>query len=236
MDFKNLKMRKIRRDDIETLNTIFNQQLDEATTHLEICPWTESDRLTWLNSHSPKHPVYVGEIEDKIVCWCSINPYRTEYYYSGVATIELHIDKSVGESTTALQRSLVKLLERQALKLSYHKLMVMAATSNPQLLNMYRSLNFRDVGVLRQHGFYKGELADMTLLERCLQINVKSLTEEYRKNYPFYEEYFQKQQNDYETQMRNNGMIPSPDTPGKWIFPPAEHPFEIDPDFSEPLD
>jgi phosphinothricin acetyltransferase len=42
-----------------------------------LTPLEPSDRQQWLEDHVPeKYPVYVAEIDGKVVGWCSLSPYR----------------------------------------------------------------------------------------------------------------------------------------------------------------
>ena len=212
-------MRKMKRSDIDTLNDIFNQQINNPGTHLELSPWNRDDRMVWLEEHSNRNPVYVGEANGKVVCWMSINPYSSEYYYAGVGRLEIHIDKKI--ATFTMYQSLLKFAENQSRKLGYHKLMIRIIEKNRTLLHQYRNMGFRDVGTLRNHGFYQGKLVNMVLLERLLPVDMKKITQSYRERYPFYDEYFLAKEKEYEAQMVRNGMMHNPSDQTQWISVPS---------------
>ena len=176
--------------------------------------------MYWLQEHSNRKPVYVGECDGKVICWAAMNQYSSEYYYAGVGRIELHIDQTIG--TAEMYQSLMKFMEIQAKELGYHKLMVRIVENNRTLLHQYRNMGFRDVGTLRNHGFYQGNLVNMVLLERILPVDIKKLTQAYRDTYTFYDEYFINKDKKYEQQMIRNGMMRDPEDPSRWISEPTQ--------------
>ena len=72
-----MKIRIARQADLVQIAEIYNQAvaLKSATADLE--PIEPGDRVQWLEEHVPeKYPIYVAEVDEKIVGWCSLSPYR----------------------------------------------------------------------------------------------------------------------------------------------------------------
>lgn len=221
-----ITIRKVRRSDIDGMNRIFNDGMKNGGAYLDIDPKGEGYRLEWLAQHDKKHPVFVGELDGQMVCWAALSRYSSDYPYDGVVVLSLHVDGGAG--IQGLHESLLRFMEEQAAGLGYYKLIVSIFASNRTELHRYRTAGFRDVGVFRNHGFYKGELVDMVYMERLLPVELADLKEYYRRAYPFYEEYFCREEVLQELHMQRNGMMRSPDDPDKWIPMPKEASYQED--------
>lgn len=208
-------MRKARRTDVDAMNHIFNEGMKQAGSCLDIDEKDEAYRLEWFASHDKRHPVFVGELDDTVICWAALNRYSGEYPYDGVAVLDMRLDPNI--TITGLWDSLLHFVEAQARELGYYKLVVSLFANNRGALHSYRAAGFRDVGIYRNHGFYKGELMDMVFMERMLPYDMEQLKRQYRKNYSFYEEFFCREEAIQELQMLRNGMVRSPEDPNIWV-------------------
>ena len=213
-------MRKARRGDIQAMNRIFNEGVKTEGGSLHIDCKTEDYWLEWFSAHDKKHPVFVGELEEQVVCWAAMSRYSWEYPYDGVAVLSTYLDPAV--NFQSVQESLLRFVEGQARELGYYKLVVSVVANNRAALHAYRTTGFRDVGIYRNHGFYKGELVDMVFMERLLPVDMNRLRTYYREHYPFYEEYFAREEAMQELQMLRNGMMRSPENPDQWIPAPKD--------------
>lgn len=214
-------MRKAKRTDVEAMNRIFNSCMKIEGTVLDIDNKDEESRLEWFAEHDRKHPVFVGELDGTVICWASLDRYSWEYAYDGVSVLSMHLDPNI--VITGLRDSLLRFVESQARELGYYKLVVSIFASNRTALHSYRAAGFRDVGIYRNHGYYKGELMDMVFMERMLPCDMEQLKNHYREQYPCYEEFFTREEALQEIQMLRNGMMRSPEDPTKWV-PVAKDP------------
>lgn len=157
---------------------------------LEIDQRPEEYYREWLHYHraNKRCPVYVGTSAGKVIWWVALGESPGGYPFDGVAMVETGIPEEY--SGTDLTDLLLRFLEQQAAKLGYYKLMAFLESEQRYLLHTYRRVGFRDVGVLRSHGYRKGKLVDLVVLERILPADMKGLEEYYRKNYDFYDDYF----------------------------------------------
>ena len=208
-------MRRARRSDADAINDIFNQAVTEGESDLDIDVKDTEYRRQWLAYHSRRHPVYVGELEGRVVCWVALSPYSGHYAYDGVAELEMYVAPQYRHQ--GLGGLLLKFIEQQAMNLGYYKIVLSVYAANLQALHAYRRAGYRDVGVFRNHGYRKGKLYDMVFMERLLPVDMEALNRYYRETYPFYEEYFHREEALYEAQMLRNGMVRSEENPDQWI-------------------
>ena len=218
-------MRRARRTDAAAINYIYNQAVEDGDSILEIDVKGQSYREEWLAAHDRRHPVYVGEAEGKVVCWVALSPYNAHYPYDGVAELSVYVERSFRHQ--GLGSLLLKFIEQQATQLGYCKIILSVYATNLNALHAYRRAGYRDVGVFRSHGYNKGKLYDIVCMERLLPVDMEALNRHYRHTYPFYEEYFRREEAIYEAQMLRNGMVRSQEDPTKWI-PGGEHAGYVD--------
>jgi phosphinothricin acetyltransferase len=90
-----MKIRKARKEDLPLINEIYNQAVQQGfcTAHLEEVDMQE--RVRWFSSHHPAHfPVFVAVIEEKVVGWVSLGPYREDRQaLAHVAEVSYYVDE-----------------------------------------------------------------------------------------------------------------------------------------------
>lgn len=186
-----MKMRRARVEDAAAIQGI--DQSMGGTMGLEIGQRPEDYYKEWLAYHrsSKRHPAFVGTAGGKVVWWVALGESPGGYPFDGVATVEMGVPQQY--SGTDLTDLLLRFLEQQAIKLGYYKLMACLNGEQRYLLHIYRRVGFRDVGILRSHGYCQGKLVDLVLLERLLPQDMAALEEYYSEQYSFYQEYFREE-------------------------------------------
>ena len=72
-----MKIREANFDDIISINDIYNQSIPSKSSTADILPLPISDRKKWLKDHQKEnYPVFVAEINDEVIGWISLSPYR----------------------------------------------------------------------------------------------------------------------------------------------------------------
>jgi phosphinothricin acetyltransferase len=72
-----MEIRIAQEADLVQIVEIYNQAIALRSATADLTPVEPSDKQQWLEEHVPeKHPVYVAKVDDKIVGWCSLSPYR----------------------------------------------------------------------------------------------------------------------------------------------------------------
>jgi phosphinothricin acetyltransferase len=63
--------------DLPVIVSIYNQAVPTRRSTANTIPWTIEGRTTWFNEHKPNHhPIFVGEVNNQVVGWCSLSVYR----------------------------------------------------------------------------------------------------------------------------------------------------------------
>ena len=146
----------------------------------------------WLHFHRAckRYPAFVGTEDGEVVWWVALGEYPGGYPFDGVAVVEMGIPER--KAATDLTDLLLRFLEQQAIRLGHYKLIAYLDAEQRYLLHTYRRVGFRDVGTLRCHGYRKGKLVDLVIMERLLTTDMEALEEYYSKSYHFYRDYFDK--------------------------------------------
>jgi L-amino acid N-acyltransferase YncA len=72
-----MKIRIAQQADLAQIVEIYNQAVASRAATADLDPIEPGDRVQWFEEHAPeKYPVYVAEVDDKVVGWCSLSPYR----------------------------------------------------------------------------------------------------------------------------------------------------------------
>ena len=68
-------IRLAEKKDIVSINDIYNQAVAARFETADIDPISYADRLKWYDLHNKtRYPVFVYEIDEKVVAWLSISP------------------------------------------------------------------------------------------------------------------------------------------------------------------
>ena len=216
-----IKMRMIRKTDIDYLMDISNSVIGDNPMNLNINKNTSEDIIKKISRHSKHYPIYIGECKDGPICWLSFKPFSSEYPFDNVAVFEICIDKA--HKYDGLEKSLISFAEQQADILGYTKIITYIVSGNVPFANFFISSGYREVGVLKKHGYYKGKLIDFVMLEKIINTRIDNVNKYYRENYDFYNNYFTDKENSETERLEKAGMLRSEKDPHKWYFPMEEN-------------
>lgn len=181
-------IRNARKADAEAINRIFNEAVETGGANLDIDTKDTAYRQKWLAAHDKRHPVIVCEKDGEVIGWASISPWGSRYTYDWVGELSIYVARE--HRGQGLGSELLRRLEKRAEETGYCKLMMQVFATNYPALHAYRTAGYRDVGTMRCHGFYKGAMEDIAVLERILPYDEEKLKAYYKDSYPFYKEYF----------------------------------------------
>ena len=69
-------IRKANKSDLIVINDIYNQSVKQKYLTADIDLISIEERRKWFDSHDENNPVIVAEVNDRVVGWISISPYR----------------------------------------------------------------------------------------------------------------------------------------------------------------
>lgn len=69
-------IRQARKEDLPSINEIYNQSVPTKSSTADIYPVTIEERELWFNAHGKNYPIFVAQENDLVTGWISISAYR----------------------------------------------------------------------------------------------------------------------------------------------------------------
>lgn len=152
--------------DAGAICTIFNEAIADRVATLETELRVPAEREEWLRARTPRHPVFVIELDGEVVAWASLNPFNARRVYDHVADFSVYVARHMRGHH--LGQQLLTHLLAIAPELGYHKLVLAAFPTNEAGMRLYRRCGFREVGVYREQGELDGRWVDVVVMEKLL--------------------------------------------------------------------
>lgn len=112
----NMIIRKASHSDLERLTEIYNEAIlhRDSTCHLN--PFTVSQREEWFKEHlNERYPLYVCVLDDKVVGYAHLSPYKTREAFDPTVEVTYYIDYAYHKRGIGSQLMEVLLNEAEAL-------------------------------------------------------------------------------------------------------------------------
>ena len=153
-------------DDAPAIAAIYNHYVRESTATFDTEEKTAEDRVAWLATHGPDHPVIVAEQDGHVVGWGSLSPWGTRCAYRHTCEISVYIapDATRAGLGPALSLDLIQ----RARSLGHHVLVSQIVHENEPSLKMSARLGFTHAGTLVEVGRKFDRWLDVVLMEMVL--------------------------------------------------------------------
>ena len=163
---KSFVVRKAELSDVDAITEIYNEAILTTTSTFDTEPKTTTERSHWLQSHDKRHPVWVAELNGKVVGWISLSKWSDRPAYDDTAETSFYVKseyRGKGIGTTLLQ-----VLVKEAQQLKLHTLIARIAGESEVSLHVHENFNFIHVGILKEVGRKFGKLLDVHVLQNIL--------------------------------------------------------------------
>ena len=150
-------IRTAKPEDLKSINLIYNKAV-EARATADLTPVSYSKRKEWFDFHDPgTYPVFVFEMDDKVVGWLSFSPYRKgREALRMTAEISYYVDEHFLRK--GIGTSLVNFAIRIAPQLGFRNLFAIILENNFGSINLMKKLGFEQWGFLPKVADFNGEL------------------------------------------------------------------------------
>jgi phosphinothricin acetyltransferase len=158
-----LPSRPARTQDAEAIARIYNEGIEDRIATFETRLRSAADVLAWFDG---RHPIIVVESGGEVVAFAASSTYRPRECYAGVAEVSVYVARAArsrGAGTAAL--SALMDAARQA---GFWKLVSRVFPENTASRALLQRLQFREVGVYRNHAQLEGVWKDVVIVERLL--------------------------------------------------------------------
>ncbi|WP_246943713.1 arsinothricin resistance N-acetyltransferase ArsN1 family A [Bacillus pinisoli] len=162
-----MKIREATIEDLSSIQSIYNQGIEDRIATLETALKDDSYMLNWFHQHQDRYKIIVAELDEEIVGFASLNPYNARDAYKGVADLSVYISRQArGKGVGTL---LLDEIEKIAINHHFHKIVLFTFPFNELGQGLYRKKGFREVGVFKNQGILDGQYVDVMAMEKLLR-------------------------------------------------------------------
>ena len=155
-------------DDVNDINAIYNYEVQNGIATFDINERTESEALEWFKEHNEdNHPVFVLELDDEIIAYCSLSSYRDKDAFDKTAEISLYVSSEC--RSKGYGRLLVNyVLDYAKENTNLHSIVAVITSENLISINLFFSLDFKDGGTIEECGYKFDKYLGITNLYKVL--------------------------------------------------------------------
>jgi L-amino acid N-acyltransferase YncA len=156
-------------DDAPAIRAIYNHEVENHTTTLDIVPRSLEDQRTWITQRSGAFSAVVAMLKatpDSVVGFASMSPYRERAAYS--TTVENSVYVARDHAGLGVGRSLMDGLIDTARGSGFHSMIARIEADGDASRSLHRTCGFELVGVERQVGRKFGRWLDMAVMQLML--------------------------------------------------------------------
>jgi phosphinothricin acetyltransferase len=152
--------------DAEAIRTIYNHEVENATSTFDLVPRSLDDQLAWQAARSGAFSVVVAETGGEVVGFGALSPYKERAAYR--TTVEDSVYVSRDRARAGIGRTLLGHLLELALASGFHSVMARITTESEASIGLHRAMGFEMVGIEREVGRKFGRWLDVALMQRLL--------------------------------------------------------------------
>jgi L-amino acid N-acyltransferase YncA len=143
-----MRIRNSTEKDFSDIIKIYNQAVDEKFATADTEYVTVESRKEWFGQHSSNtYPIYVAEVNDQIIGWCSLSPHRPgRKALQSVAEISYYIHKDHRKKGNA--NKLISYTIDEAKKLGFKNLISILLDLNKTSIYILEKFRFEKWGHL----------------------------------------------------------------------------------------
>ena len=155
-------------DDVSSINKIYNYEVTNTTVTFDTQPRDESAGIKWFLAHNDSnHPIFVYVIDDKVVGYCSLSPYRFLDAYAQTVEISLYVHKEYRKQ--GIGKDLCRyVLDYAKNRDDIHNIIAVITSDNEKSINLFKSFGFEDGGTIPQTGRKFGKKLSITNLYKII--------------------------------------------------------------------
>jgi L-amino acid N-acyltransferase len=161
-----LTIRTARLHDASAIAEIYNEAILTTTATFDTEVKTVAEREEWLKHHDERHPVWVAEMDGKVVGWASLSRWSDRCAYADTAETSFYVASQY--RGRGIGRKLKEWTVQEATRLGFHTLIARVAEGSAESLHLNEQAGFRHVGTLKEVGKKFGKLLDVHILQKML--------------------------------------------------------------------
>jgi L-amino acid N-acyltransferase YncA len=170
-DGQSITIRLATRGDAADMASIYNHEVQNFTTTLDMVPRSLADQQAWIAARSGAFSAIVAATtdvdgEEIVVGFASLSPFRDRPAYSPTVENSVYVSRSHGGR--GIGKQLMGNLVNTARDSGFHSMIARIEQSGEASLALHRSVGFELVGVEREVGRKLGRWLNMAVLQLML--------------------------------------------------------------------
>lgn len=154
-------IRKAEMKDLKELLDIYNYEVENGVATFDLQPKTLDERKGWFLEHNvDNHPLFVGEIDNKVVGYVSLSKYREKEAYKATVELSIYIDKDYRKHgiATSLMDFIIKEAKEDE---RIHTVVSVITSGNEASRKLHERFNFEFCGTIKEVGIKFGKYRDI---------------------------------------------------------------------------
>ena len=155
-----LQIRRAVIDDVQDCLIIYNYEVEHGVATLDLEPRTLEEWHEWYNAHSDEHhPIIVGTINDVVVGYASLSPYRLKDAFKSTVELSIYIHQDYRGQGVATQL-MERILEMAKADTMLHNVVSVITAGNEESTKLHNRFGFTYCGLTPEVGFKHGKYQD----------------------------------------------------------------------------
>ena len=155
-----LVIQSITKNDISACLVIYNSEVIHGVATLDLEPRTLEEWHEWYNAHSDEHhPIIVGTIDDVVVGYASLSPYRLKDAFKSTVELSIYIHQDYCGQGVATQL-MEHILEMAKADTMIHNVVSVITAGNEGSTKLHNRFGFTYCGLTPEVGFKHGKYQD----------------------------------------------------------------------------
>ena len=155
-----LVIQSITKNDISACLAIYNYEVEHGVATLDLESRTLEEWHEWYNAHSDEHhPIIVGTIDDVVVGYASLSPYRLKDAFKSTVELSIYIHQDYRGQCVAT-RLMERILEMAKADTMIHNVVSVITAGNEGSTKLHNRFGFTYCGLTPEVGFKHGKYQD----------------------------------------------------------------------------
>jgi L-amino acid N-acyltransferase len=159
-----LEIRLAKKIDLPAITDIYNSAILKTTATFDTIEKTMAEQENWFSKHNEQHPIFVANINGKVVGWASLSAWSDRCAYSETAEVSFYVDENYRGQ--GIGKKLLEKLDLVAPKIGLHTLVSRIAGESEISIHLHKLYGFELVGTMKQVGRKFGKLLDVHLMQK----------------------------------------------------------------------
>jgi len=161
-----MELRPAQVGDAEELRTIYNREVLETTHTFDLEPRSLEQQKEWIRERDGAFGVVVAEIDDLVVGFASLSPYRPRPAYRTSVENSVYVAESA--RGTGVGRALMDELIDAATARGFHTIIARVSGGHEASIGLHHACGFQVIGTEREVGRKFGKWIDVVVMQRML--------------------------------------------------------------------